>query len=109
MIRLRNLFTPAPAAPTAELFEPLLADHGVLIERIVSAGQSTPAGEWLDQDRDEWVALLQGAATLRFAGGDVLEMAAGDNVLIQAHERHRVEKTSALPPCIWLAVHGRLL
>ncbi len=109
MIRLRNLFTPAPAAPTQELFEPLLADHGVLIERVVSAGQSTPAGEWFDQDRDEWVALLQGSATLSFAGGAVVEMTAGDSVLIPAHERHRVEKTTAEPPCIWLAVHGRLL
>ncbi|NEP28859.1 MAG: cupin, partial [Moorea sp. SIO3I6] len=25
-----------------------------------------------------------------------------------AHQKHRVEYTSAEPPCIWLAIHGNL-
>lgn len=108
MIRLQNLLAPPRSLPAEEMFEPLLPDRGVLIERIVSAGQSTPPGEWFDQDRDEWVALLQGAATLSFSDGRRVDLGAGDCLLIPAHERHRVEKTTADPPCIWLAVHARL-
>ncbi len=40
-----NLFHLPDPLPDHELFEPLLPDHGVLIERIVSAGQTTPEGE----------------------------------------------------------------
>jgi cupin 2 domain-containing protein len=101
-----NLFAMPDPPPAGELFEPLVPDQGVLIERIVSTGQSTPAGEWHDQHRDEWVALLQGAATLVFEGGRTIDLVPGDALLIRAHERHRVEKTSAEPPCVWLAVHG---
>ena len=78
----------------------------MLIERIVSNGQTTPAGEWLEQDRDEWVVLLQGHAELSFADGGSRSLVAGEHVLIPAATRHRVELTSADPPCIWLAVHA---
>ena len=76
------------------------------LERIVSTGQSTPPGTWYDQPGDEWVALLAGRATLRFEDGGLVELAPGDWLLIPAHERHRVEATSAEPPCVWLAVHA---
>ena len=49
--------------------------------------------------------LLAGRATLLFEGGRRVEFAPGDWLLIRAHERHRVEATSADPPCVWLAVH----
>jgi cupin 2 domain-containing protein len=88
-----------------ERFEPLLDRAGVRIERIVSTGQTTPRGEWYDQPGDEWVALLSGFASLRFEGGEVLELVSGDWLLIPARARHRVEATSADPPCVWLAVH----
>ena len=104
----RNLFRLPETMPREELFEPLIPDRGVLIERIISTGQATPPGEWYDQERDEWVALLQGRAALAYADGRIVELEAGDAVFIPAHERHRVESTSADPPCIWLAVHGRL-
>jgi len=46
--------------------EALLESDGMTLERIVSTGQATPAGAWLDQPRAEWVVLLKGAAGLRF-------------------------------------------
>lgn len=95
--------------PPEELFTDLIADHGVKIERIVSSGQSTPPGQWHDQARDEWVALLQGEATLQFEDGAEARLGPGDHLLIPAHQRHRVARTSDSPPCIWLAVHGPLL
>ena len=104
-----NLFELPQTLPGEELFEPLAPDHGVLIERIISTGQVTPKGAWYDQERDEWVALLQGEAAISYEDGRILELKAGDCVLIPAHEKHRVDRTSANPPCIWLAVHGRLV
>ncbi len=101
-----NLFDLPKSVPAGkELFEPLVSDYGVLIERIVSTGQATAEGEWYDQERDEWVALLQGDALLTFPDGPDLEMHAGDSAFIPAHRRHRVERTTMDPPCIWLALH----
>ena len=103
-----NLFSLPDNLPDEEIQEPLISDRGVLIERIVSSGQTTPEGEWYDQGRDEWVVLLQGEALLTYADGRGLELKAGDHVLIPAHEKHRVDATSRDPACIWLAVHGEL-
>ena len=84
-------------------------DQGILIERIISAGQSSPPGFWYEQERDEWVVLLQGESELLWEEGRKLTLKAGDWVLLPAGERHRVEKTSTDPPCIWLAVHGKII
>lgn len=105
---MQNLLALPAALPESELAEPLIEGAGVLIERIISRGQASPPGFWYDQDRDEWVALLQGRAVLAYADGRRVSLAAGDWLLIPAHEKHRVEYTSAEPPCIWLAVHGNL-
>jgi cupin 2 domain-containing protein len=106
----RNLFDLPVSLPDEEVFESLApSDHGVLIERIISRGQRTPEGIWYGQDRDEWVALVQGEALLAYEDGTTLEMKAGDHILIPAHSRHRIERTSVDPPCIWIAVHGNLL
>jgi cupin 2 domain-containing protein len=107
-IRKKNLFDLPDILPDAEIFEPLCPDAGVLIERIISSGQVTPEGEWYDQERDELVVLLRGEATLSFDDGLILKMNAGDYILIPAHRRHRVDYTSAVPPCIWVAVHADL-
>lgn len=104
-----NLFTIPADRPAVEFFERVAGGDDVLVERIISTGQSTAPGEWLDEDRDEWVAVLQGEAELSFADGARVALAPGDHVLIPARTRHRVERTSAEPPCIWLAVHARAL
>ena len=103
-----NLFDlPAPL-PSSEQFDDLIPDHGIKIERIVSSGQTTPPGQWYDQNRDEWVVLIQGRAELEYADGQTRSLLPGDHILIPAHTRHRVSITSSDPPCIWLAVHGSL-
>lgn len=88
-----------------ELFETLLSTPDLKLERIVSAGQTTPPAEWYDQDWPEWVCLLQGQARLAYADASEQLLQAGDVVLIPAHRRHRVVSTSVRPPCIWLALH----
>mgnify|MGYP000570833243 CR=1 FL=1 len=81
-------------------------DGGVRIERIVSAGQSSPPGFWYDQDASEWVTVLSGRAGLELEGEDeILEMGPGDWVDLPAHCRHRVAWTAEDEPTVWLAVH----
>lgn len=103
---MTNIFDLPSSLPNKELFESLVSTDNILIERIISTGQVTPPGEWYDQDRDEWVILLQGFASLAYADGSLVKLAAGDYLFIPAHQKHRVEFTSAGPPCIWLAFHG---
>lgn len=105
---MANIFDLPLVLPTEECFEPLASGDNVLIERIVSTGQITPVGEWYNQDRDEWVILLQGDATLAYFDGSSIQLQAGDYVFIPARQKHRVEYTSSEPPCIWLAVHANL-
>ncbi|MEQ8383885.1 MAG: cupin domain-containing protein [Coleofasciculus sp. A1-SPW-01] len=103
-----NIFNLPSQLSNEEQFEALVSSDSVLIERIVSTGQTTPIGEWYDQQQDEWVILLQGEAILIYDDGSKIELKVGDYVLIDAHQKHRVEWTSSHPPCIWLAVHGNL-
>jgi cupin 2 domain-containing protein len=101
-----NLFQVPRAPPSEEVFELVAGREHVRVERIVSTGQASPAGQWYAQQRDEWVVLLQGEAELAYDDGSRLLLTAGDYVLIPAGERHRVEWTREDPPCIWLAVHA---
>ena len=101
-----NIYDGIAATADRETFLDLLQTPALRIERIVSTGQATPPGEWLDQDRAEWVMVLRGSAGLWFEGEDTARvMKPGDHVNIQAHVRHRVEWTAKDEPTIWLAVH----
>lgn len=105
-VEIRNLFAAIDREHPEELFETLLQTPGVRVERIVSTGQTTPPGEWYDQTDDEWVALLSGAARLRFESPAAEHaLNPGDCLLIPAHCRHRVEWTSLDEPTVWLALH----
>ncbi|KAB7624304.1 cupin domain-containing protein [Alkalilimnicola sp. S0819] len=103
-----NLLANLPAHLPEELFEPLLQGEGLRIERIVSTGQATPEGQWYEQEDNEWVLLLQGAAGVLFDGEPApRELAPGDWLRIPAGCRHRVAWTSAEQASVWLAVHYR--
>ena len=100
-----NLFANIPAELPDELFETVTESSSVKIERIVSRGHITPAGDWYDQEQDEWVILLQGEARLAFADrAEELTLQPGDYLLIKAHEKHRVTFTPTDQDTIWLAV-----
>ena len=101
-----NLFRELPSELPNEFVEALAASAHARVERIVSLGHASPEGFWYDQDRDEFVALLSGAARLRFEGDDrLVEMRPGDWLTIPARRRHRVEWTDPAIPSVWLAVH----
>ncbi len=107
-MELQNLFSPLPPAIPEELFDSLLQTDLFKLERIVSAGQATPPGNWYDQEMHEWVLLLSGSAGLLFEGEkDVRVLRPGDYVLIPAHRRHRVEWTDGEQKTVWLALHYR--
>ncbi len=83
----------------------LLSDGSLRIERIVSRGHSSPPGFWYDQDEDEWVMLLSGAARLRLRDPDEeVALAPGDHLWLPAHRPHRVEWTDPERETVWLAV-----
>ncbi len=101
-----NLFADLPDASGHEVLDTLVARDGLTIERIVSHGQATPEGEWYDQDSDEWVVVLRGAAELLIEGETTARsLKPGDFVYLPAHERHRVALTDPEEPTVWLAVH----
>jgi cupin 2 domain-containing protein len=100
-----NIFQLSDKLPNQEIFEKIISNDKILIERIISTGQITPPNEWYDQEKDEWVILLQGEAKLSYFDGSIITLKSGDYLFIQAHQKHRVEYTSTKPPCIWLAIH----
>ena len=103
-----NLFQNLPDKLDAEVFEKLFDNDRVLIERIVSLGQSSDEGFWYDQDQTEWVVVLSGEAEVEFEGeADVYHLRPGDCLTIPPHQRHRVAWTTPAEPTIWLAVHVR--
>ena len=99
-----NLYDAPPATAAGESFSTLFACAGARVERIVSHSHASPPGYWYDQPGAEWVAVLQGEATLAFADGRTLALRAGDWITIPPHVRHRVERTG--PATVWLAVHA---
>ncbi len=102
-----NLFEDLPAETPGEVFESILKSPELELERIVSSGQSTPEGQWLKQERHEWVVLLQGDAELVFRDGSKCLLSPGDYVNIPSSCEHRVERTSREGQTVWLALHYR--
>ena len=102
--RIRNIFDLPTKLPQEELFEALVDNDNVLVEKVVSTGQITPEGEWYDQERDEWLIVFQGEGKLGYEDGSHIKLTTGDYLFIPAHQKHRVEYTSTEPPCIWLTI-----
>ena len=103
---IKNIFRGLPKKMAEEMSEALLDTEHFRLERIISSGQKTPAGEWYDQDTNEWVILLGGNAGLLFEGEtEAYVMRPGDYVHIPAHRRHRVEWTDPEQKTVWLALH----
>lgn len=103
-MKFQNLFEDIPLAWPDEVYNQLLQQPGLRIERIVSQGQASPEGFWYDQSEDEVVFLLQGAAQLQLAGEAVIALKPGDGLWIPAHRQHRVVWTDPTQATVWLAL-----
>ncbi|PIP08806.1 MAG: phosphoribosylaminoimidazole carboxylase, partial [Syntrophobacteraceae bacterium CG23_combo_of_CG06-09_8_20_14_all_50_8] len=57
-----NVFASIPASLPEELMEILAGSEAVKIERILSRGHRSSDDFWYDQEQNEWVLLLKGAA-----------------------------------------------
>jgi len=102
----KNIFDISKIIPDdAEVFEKILCRDDIVIEKIISSGQRTPDKKWLQQDKDEWVILIQGSSELSFKNERSVTLKSGDYIFIPSNLKHRVERTSSEPVCIWLAVH----
>ena len=102
---MENLFRNIPAPAKNEFFEVLAGSDAVTIERIVSHGHVSPESGWYDQERDEFVVLLKGAACIEFKDQPEVQLEVGDWLRIPAHCRHRVSWTRENTDTVWLAVH----
>ena len=101
-----SLFEGIPAELSEEFFDTICSTDSVRIERIISRGHTSPDGFWYDQERNEFVLVVQGSAGLRLENEDeIVALKPGDYVNIGAHVRHRLEWTDPTCETIWLAVH----
>ncbi len=108
MRKVLNILAGLPDAGQGEVFETLAQGRDVLIERIVSRGQRSAEGFWYEQEREEWVMVVSGSATLlrEVEGGvESVELRPGDFITIPALQRHRVEWTDPAQVTVWLAIH----
>lgn len=98
-----NLFENLPDTSDEEAIEIIASANNLVIERIVSEGQTSD--DWYDQDETEFCAVLSGAADLLFDGGDPpVRMRPGAWVIIPAHCRHKVSWTDPAVKTVWIAV-----
>ena len=102
---MKNLLKNIPDHLPGELFETLVKTDAIHIERIISKGHTSPKEGWPDQDRNEWVLLLKGAARLAFEDGNEVNMGPGDSLEIPAHVKHKVVWTDSEEETVWVAVH----
>ena len=54
-MNVNNIFSNIPVAQQEELFEVLIRNDAIRIERIISTGQIFQPSDWYDQEKDEWV------------------------------------------------------
>lgn len=99
---MKNIFENLeyPKEETQEKIDDLFSGKSFRVERILSGGQVS--SEWYNQEKEEWVCLLQGEAKLEYENGNILSLQKGDILFIPAHQKHKVIYTSE--QCIWLCV-----
>ncbi|MFA0525923.1 cupin domain-containing protein [Vibrio sp. 10N.222.52.C3] len=102
-----NIYNDVPSSIPNEIFNDLIANDSVRIERILSHGHSSPEGGWYDQDENEWVMVIDGQGVIEFEDGRIVTLSKGDYLNISAGEKHKVLRTDKDAVTIWLAVFYR--
>lgn len=105
MNQLENLLTSLPVDTEKEIFEEILSSDKISIERIISNGQSSPKQGWYDQEKAEWVLVLQGEGRILYDDGQEFSLGQGDYLNIPARTKHKVIWTHPDKATIWLAIH----
>lgn len=105
MKELKNIFENISPKLSTELFEEILKTKEFKLERIVSEGHASPVNFWLDQKYSEFVLILSGSAKISFDNGKIFELNPGDYLIINAHQKHRVDWTNPDQKTFWLTLH----
>lgn len=100
---MNNIFENIELAGEEEQFDLLQKGLHYRIERIVTSGHSSPEGFYYEQENDEWIFLVQGEVILEMEEKYV-QMKTGDHLFIPKNCRHRIEKSSVEPVCIWVCI-----
>ena len=100
-----NIFQNIPTNLKEEIFQDIISNDKLKIERIISKGHKSNDDEWYDQDTNEWVMVVKGVATLSFMDAEDVHLKEGDYLNIPAHTKHRVLWTKEDVETIWLAIH----
>ena len=98
-----NIFEQIIVDKNEERFFEIFKNETIKIEKIVSNGQISPEIFWYEQEKSEFILLLEGFAILEFENREV-ELKKGDCINIKAKQKHRVKFTSLDEPTIWFAV-----
>ena len=98
-----NIFEQIIVDKNEEKFFEIFKNEKIKIEKIVSNGQISPENFWYEQEKSEFVLLLEGFAILEFENR-IVELKKGDCLNIEAYEKHRVKFTSLDEPTVWFAV-----
>lgn len=99
-MQIGNLFNDAIPPGQGERFDTLLSHRNLVVERILSSADISPAEQC--QAQDEWVLLVCGEADLEVAGAPVA-LKAGDHLFLPAGTPHTVRRVAE--GSLWLAVH----
>ncbi len=104
-MKIANIFESIPKNFEDEFTDLLAQNEKVRIERIVSKGHASPATGWYDQEENEWVIVLKGAAIITFENDGDIKLETGDYLYIPAYTRHKVKWTVPELETVWLAVY----
>ncbi len=91
-----------PKESKDEIFELLLENKDIKIERIISYEHTSAKDFWYDQDEDELVVVLKGSAKIRYEDETIHDLKMGSSLYIKAHTKHQVIYTTN--PTVWLAI-----
>jgi cupin 2 domain-containing protein len=97
-----NLYTIQTPPQNQELETTLLSHPNAKIKKIISPPHFK--SEIFHQDKDEWVSLIQGEATLQLAS-TIHSLKAGDCIFIPANTPHQIINTSNHPLATWLGIY----
>ena len=104
---MSNIYADIPSSIPNEIFNDLIVNDNIRIERILSHGHSSPEEGWYDQEEHEWVLVLEGQGVIEFSDGRIVTLSKGDYLNIPAGEKHKVLGTDKDSVTIWLAVFYR--
>ena len=105
-MEIQNFLSDIPNTSSTEIIQKMLEGESFFVERIISYGQASPEGFWYDQDKNEFILIVQGSAGIKLENeSEMVVLTTGDYLDICAHVKHRVEWTDPAGDTIWLAVH----